>query len=70
MRLVPVWDNRHYGTPLDSLLFIIAPSLRAPNEVLFAYRLHGFKDDSVRVFEVEGFTASEAVFAKVEFLGR
>ena len=54
----------------DSLFFIIASSLRVPNEALFAYRLHGFKDDSVRVFEVEGFTASETVFAKVKFLGR
>ena len=55
----------------DSLFFfIIAPSLRVPNEALFAYRLHGFKDDSVGVFEVEGFAASEAVFTKVEFLGR
>ena len=54
----------------DSLFFIIAPSLRVHNEALFVCRLHGFKDDSVGVFEVEGFAASEAVFTKVEFLGR
>lgn len=63
--------GNEYGQKYGLIVFfIIAPSLRVHNEALFVCRLHGFKDDSVGVFEVEGFAASEAVFTKVEFLGR